>query len=527
MPRSAISVLICCMLSLFSQAQQTYWQQEVNYSIQVSLNDQQHSLNGKTIIEYINHSPDTLSFIWFHIWPNAYRNDQTALTKQLKTDKENKKNLKKKEIGWIDSLNFTIEGKTVTVEPHPEFIDVIKIILPKPLLPEQQISISTPFFVKLPSYYSRSGHDGQQYMICQWYPKPAVYDKKGWHAMPYLDQGEFYSEFGSFKVDITIPSEYVIGATGTLQNKEEYEKYKSIGSTNYLNREKGRAQSYVTDKPGQLKTLSYIAENVHDFAWFADKDFVIQFDTLQLASGRIMEAFTFYQPNGNKEWRNSISFVEDAVTYYSNWIGEYPYPVAQAVEGPKNQSSGGMEYPMITLITSPGADKESLDGVITHEVGHNWFYGILGSNERDQPWMDEGLNTYYQFRYEAIKYRSNGVFGDMIPKNLKDLSVSDFQARIYSILNSLPAQKPIFTSSTGFPNKEEYGNVVYLKTAIWFFIVENAIGQDKLDKGMKEYFEKWKFKHPSPEDLKEALEKSSGLGLTELFELLNKVGHFE
>ncbi len=140
--------------------------------------------------------------------------------------------------------------------------------------------------------------------------------------------------------------------------------------------------------------------------------------------------------------------------------------------------------------------------------------------------MDEGLNTFYEFRYEAIKYRSNGAFGEFLPKNFKDLSVSDFQARIYTALNNLPAQKPIFTSSTGFSNKEEYGYVVYIKTAVWLFIIESSIGQDKLDKGMQEYFEKWKFKHPSPENLQEALEKSSGVALTELFELLNKEGRF-
>ena len=127
MPRSAIVVLTFCMLSIFTQAQQSYWQQEVNYSMQVALNDKQHSLKANSTIEYINHSPDTLSFIWFHIWPNAYRNDQTALAKQLKDDK---KNSKKKESGWIDSLNFTIEGKPVATEQHPEHIDIIKVILP-------------------------------------------------------------------------------------------------------------------------------------------------------------------------------------------------------------------------------------------------------------------------------------------------------------------------------------------------------------------------------------------------------------
>ena len=151
------------LLLLFSSPafSQDYWQQEVHYKIDVSLNDQQHSLKGNAIIEYINHSPDTLNFIWFHIWPNAYRDDKTALAKQLKADKDNKK--KQREGGYIDSLSFSISGKAITTEPHPEYNDVIKLLLPKPLQPGERVLLNTPFFVKLPSYYSRSGHEGQQY----------------------------------------------------------------------------------------------------------------------------------------------------------------------------------------------------------------------------------------------------------------------------------------------------------------------------------------------------------------------------
>lgn len=527
MLKTGFSLLCAFIICITANSQDNYWQQEVNYQISVSLNDQKHSISGKAQIEYINHSPDTLSFIWFHVWPNAYKNDQTALARQLKADKEGKKNTKNKERGWIDSLDFTIDGNKITVTPDPDNIDVLKLILPQPLYPTQKLIIQTPFHVKLPSYYSRSGHDGQQYMICQWYPKPAVYDRKGWHQMPYLDQGEFYSEFGSFKVDITVPSEYVVSATGTPQNKEEYESYKSIGSANYRNRENGPLASYVSKTPGQWKTLGYTADNVHDFAWFADKDFIIQYDTLQLSSGKVIDAFTFFQPNGNREWKNSVSFVEDAIRHYSTWIGEYPYPVAQAVEGPKNQSSGGMEYPMVTLITSPDAGVEELDGVITHEVGHNWFYGILGSNERDNPWMDEGLNTFYQFRYEAIKYKSNSAFGSFIPKELKQLPPEEFQSRIYTAINSIPTKSPISTASANFPNKEDYGTVVYLKTAVWFYIVEATVGKEKLEQGMKDYFAQWKFKHPYPEDLQAALENAAGAGLNTLFALLNKSGSFD
>jgi hypothetical protein len=519
-----VFLLLAFYISVSGFAQSDYWQQQVNYTISVSLNDKEHSLKGNIAIQYINRSPDTLSFIYFHLWPNAYRNENTALARQLANDKDNKKKLNGIQRGFIDSLAFTINGQKAFIQPDPEHIDIVKLILPIPLLPADSLYIRTPFYVKLPSYYSRSGFNDQQYMICQWYPKPAVYDKKGWHAFPYLDQGEFYSEFGTYKVSITVPSSYVIGATGTLQTQDELDRYKALGAENLKN--KRAVRSYKAGS-SDTKTLEYSADNVHDFAWFADKDFVIQYDTLKLPSGNIIDVFSYYQPNGNKEWINSISFIEDAVTQYSGWVGDYPYPTVAAVEGPKNLSSGGMEYPMITLITSPEAKKEGLDAVITHEVGHNWFYGILASNEREHPWMDEGLNTYFQFRYEAEKYRSNSVFGASVPDEVKKLSADEFLGRIMYALNSLPAKAPIQTHSTAFPNKDEYGIVVYLKTAIWMSIVESSIGKENLINGLKEYFKEWKFRHPYPEDLKASLEKGSQYNLEDLFKLIDKEGNFQ
>jgi hypothetical protein len=521
----ALCLLTVLILFYNASPAQDYWQQEVHYTIDVALNEKQHSLKGNLSLQYINHSPDTLTYIWFHLWPNAYKNNNTALARQLAADKESRRKFKNKNQGYIDSLAFTVNGQAAyTGQDSAGNPDVLKLLLPAPLAPGQKISIATPFHVKLPLYFSRSGYDGDQYMICQWYPKPAVYDKKGWHAFPYLDQGEFYSEYGTFKVNITVPAECIVGATGTLQTKEELAQYKAIGAQNY--QAKANVATYKTAQPNTLKTLQYYGENIHDFAWFADKDAVILYDTLQLPSGKIIDAFSYYQPNGNIEWINSLSFIEDAVRHYSTWIGEYPWPVVQAVEGPKNLSSGGMEYPMITLITSPGADAENLDAVITHEVGHNWFYGILGSNERDYPWMDEGINSFYQFRYEAEKYKTNSIFGKSMPKEMKLLSASELLSRIYNALNSLPAKEPVNTGSTGFANKNDYGIVVYVKAATWLYLLEMALGRENFDKAMQEYFSTWKFKHPYPEDLKAALEKASNTGLNEQFELLNKEGNF-
>ncbi|MBK8310610.1 MAG: hypothetical protein IPL04_06575 [Chitinophagaceae bacterium] len=199
-----------------------YWQQQVNYTIDVSLNDNDHTLNGFEKIEYINNSPDTLHFIWFHLWPNAYKNDKTAFTDQTLENGNTKFYFSNTEDrGYINRLDFKVGNSTAAIEDHPQHIDIVKILLPSPLLPGQKTIITTPFHVKLPYNFSRGGHDGESYQATQWYPKPAVYDKNGWHPMTYLDQGEFYSEFGSFDVSITVPKNYVVAATGELQNAEE------------------------------------------------------------------------------------------------------------------------------------------------------------------------------------------------------------------------------------------------------------------------------------------------------------------
>ncbi|ANE52815.1 M1 family metallopeptidase [Flavisolibacter tropicus] len=512
------------LMAITSFAQQTpYWQQQVNYNIDVNLNDKAHTLKGFETIEYTNNSPDKLEYIWFHLWPNAYKNDSTAFAKQLFRESDGKKRWDAiTDKGYIDSLNFKVNDIVAKTEADPKNIDIVKVLLPTPLAPGQKITITTPFFVKLSTYNSRSGHDGQSYMITQWYPKPAVYDRKGWHAFPYLDQGEFYSEFGTYKVNFTVPGSYVVGATGVLQTKAELDTYKKIGKENAATTTNNK--KYTNTK--ESKTLSYIAENVHDFALFADKDFIIEYDTLQLASGKIIDAFAYHHPDGNKNWEKGASYVESAIRHYSNWLGEYPYPVAAAVEGPKNDMSGGMEYPMITLITSPEADEPQLDGVIAHEVGHNWFYGILASNEREHAWMDEGLNTYYQFRYEAELYKFNSVFGNSVPNEIKQKPVNEYQDILYyAAQTQIPMEEAIDIPAGDFKSKEEYGLITYLKTAVWLHLLEQQYGKEKVDKGMQTYFNDWKFKHPYPEDLKLSLEKAIGQDLTSFFAALKKKGN--
>jgi len=505
-------------------AQDTYWQQSVSYDIKAELNDTEHSITGFETVVYKNNSESTLDYIWFHIWPNAYSSDSTTLMKQIKNDKERSKKAESFGIGSIDGLAFKVDGQEAKTEAHsnPQYVDIIKVVLNKPLAPGASVTISTPFKVVLPPYFSRSGYADGEFMACQWYPKPAVFDKSGWHEFPYLDMGEFYSEYADFNVSITLPSDYIVGATGVLQTQNELTAYKTVGAKNTKKRKKPTL--YVPTVAGK-KTLQYKAQNVPDFAWFADKNFVIQYDTVKLKSGKIVEAFSYYHNKPKTIWNNSIDYVTDAVRKYSGWVGEYEYPVVQVVEGPKNNSSGGMEYPMVTLITSPDAKVESLDAVIAHEVGHNWFMSMLGSNERDHAWMDEGLNTYFQFRYEADKYRTNSIFGDALPKEMSKMPADQFLGIIYKVMGeNIPMDSPMDTPSDKFPSSDEYSMSSYLKTAVWMYMLEASVGREKSDAAVQHYFALWKNKHPQPEDMKAAFEESIGTNLDKFFALTKKEG---
>lgn len=405
---------------------------------------------------------------------------------------------------------------------------MVKLVLPTPLLPGNEMVIETPFRVQLPNYYSRSGAEDGRFIVCQWYPKPAVYDRSGWHPMPYLEQGEFYSEFGNFEVSLTVPSDFVVAATGQLQNTEEQEKYRSLGR---INRQRKQGWQIYGEKPldsDSTKTLTYKAENVHDFAWFADRYFIIRYDSLKTGSGRAIDIFSFADGRIYRSlWGSSTDYIKSAVEFYSKLIGEYPYPVVQAVEGPENHFSGGMEYPMVTLInTSTWGDQESLDGVIAHEVGHNWFYGILGSNERDHPWLDEGLNTYYEWRYRISRYRTVYFVPGINKQAPAAGSDEDAVDRFYDIHPLITSRYPINTPADQFAESTQYFLVVYNKTATWLQMIKSEMGWTRFDKAMQFYFDQWKFRHPGPEDFQKALETSSGISLAVYFALLNQSGSF-
>ncbi|MFH0866214.1 MAG: M1 family metallopeptidase [Bacteroidota bacterium] len=492
---------------------QEYFQQKVKYTIHVKLDDVKHELTGTDTIVYVNNSSDNLNEIWMHIWPNAYKDNSTALSKQLLQEGKtffyfSNDSLK----GYIDKLDFKVNDKTVKWEYDSANIDVCGLVLQEPLMPGDSITITTPFHIKIPdSRISRFGHEGQSYQVSQWFPKPAVYDANGWNAFPYIDQGEFYSEFGSFDVYITLPSNYVVGATGDLSGCDDEiewleEKAWQTSQSKYFDTK----NSAFPASAEQTKTLHYHQDNVHDFAWFADKRYNVLKEVVKLPySNRKVTTWVMFTNEEAYLWKHAIKYVNDAVFYYSKWIGEYPYDNATAIQGALS-AGGGMEYPNITVISS-GSDSLLLEMVIMHEVGHNWFYGMLGSNERKYPWLDEGINSFYEFRYLQTKYPGSTLFLGKLEKILhtsKNLPLAE-RALLYQILAHLNADQPAGLESEEY-SLTNYSGIVYEKTAVMFKYLFDYLGESRFDKAMQLYFSEWKFRHPFPADLQKIMENSTG-----------------
>jgi len=507
---------VCLTNVLFAQS---YFQQEVNYTIQVSLNDSLHELNATENIQYRNNSPDVLNELYFHLWANGYKNNETAFAKQQLENGDKKFYEAPDSIkGYVNGIDFKLNGDKIEWEYVDGYIDICRLKLKKPLKSGEKITITTPFHVKMPKgIFSRLGHLGQAYQITQWYPKPAVYDVNGWNYVPYLNQGEFYSEFGSYDVYITLPKNYVVGATGDLVDcPNEINFLDSIAKKTAVINDFETSLSFPKSSK-QLKTLHYHQDKVHDFAWFADKRFYVLKSEVELPHSKSeVTTWAMFLGSNGKYWKKSSEYINDAIYWYSKWNGDYPYKQCTAVDGALT-AGGGMEYPNITVISNANS-AWSLEQVIMHEVGHNWFYGIIGSNERKNPWMDEGINSFYDNRYMERKYpdtKLNKVIGLGLfnAKNL-DAGYMNYLAYLYNARKNL--DQPINLPSEAY-TMFNYGTIVYMKTAMELNYLKEYLGEAVFDSIMSKYFETWKFKHPQPKDFENVFRSNTNKNLDWFF----------
>lgn len=517
--------IICLLFACSIQValSEGYFQQEVNFKIRVTLNDKCHELDAFEEVEYINNSQDTLDYLIFHLWPNGYSGNKTGLAKQLmnyygKSRMFNDSELK----GSIDSLEFSVDNVGVHWNMISGQPDICKIILNAPLFPGDTILISTPFKVKIPKgVSSRLGHIGESYQISQWYPKPAVYDLTGWHQMPYLDQGEFYSEYGRFDVSIILPENYIVGSTGNLQNIEESLKLDSLAEdTTWKNKTDSGGFKFPLSST-KFKTLRYTENNVHDFAWFADKRFhVMKGKVILPETGMEVTTWIMFTNKQAKLWKEAIPYLNNAISFFSGLIGDYPYNSFTAVQSTLNAGIG-MEYPGITVIGYMD-DAYTLDRVIAHEIGHSWFYSALGSNERRYPFMDEGMTSSLEDRYMAEMYPGKKLW-EVVLRNKKiakfisgEIPIERIQENDWLVPARTNLEQPINLPAPKY-SSSNYSLMLYNKSAMGFHYLRAYLGDSLFDSTIHEYYRLWNAKHPQPHDLQFVFENRTGKDLKWFF----------
>ena len=456
----------------------SYWQQRVEYNINIDFNHKNHQFLGQQNLIYFNNSPDTINKVFFHLYFNAFQpGSMMDVRSRSIPDPDSRvmdriSKLKKNEIGFHEIKMIQQSG--MKLEYHIQGT-VLEVKLQNPLLPNQSTDFYLEYISQVPKQIRRSGRnnkEGIDYSMAQWFPKIAEYDKDGWHANPYIAR-EFYAPWGDFDVSISIHKDYVVAATGILQ-------------------------SQINDN--QKKTWRFKAEDVHDFVWAADPDYV--HDILKVDSENL-ELHFYYQKSSDEmvqNWKKLQDDTAEAFKFINKKFGKYPYSKYSIIQG----GDGGMEYPMATLITGERT-YSSLLSVTIHEVLHSWYQMLLGTNESYLAWMDEGFTSFAQNITFLNKF--NNIYNlDLINPLKKSYN------RYYNFVKT-GLEEPLSTHSDHFSTNEAYGVGSYTKGAIFLMQLSYIIGEENLYKGLRRYYNQWKFKHPNEYDFIRIMEKVSGIEL--------------
>lgn len=503
--RTLIVITVLSITGLFAQNNPNpgYWQQHVNYTMEVAMDVKTYKYTGTQQLVYTNNSPDTLRRVFYHLYNNAFKpgsemdarlsaiaDPDKRMVKSFKRGSETVKEsriatLKPNEIGYLNINNLKQDGATATSKVSGT---VLEVTLAQPLLPGKSTTFSLSFEGQVPLQVRRSGRnsdEGVALSMTQWYPKLAEYDFEGWHADPYVGR-EFHGVWGNFDVKITIDKDYTIGGSGYLQNKNEIGKgYEDAGTK-------------VT-YPKKAKTLTwhFVAPNVHDFAWGADDKYI--HDKTVGPNGVELHFFYKDNPEFNENWKKMQPKTVELLAFFNKNVGEYPYKQYSVVQG----GDGGMEYAMCTLITG-NRSYGSLVGVTAHEFAHSWFQHILASNESKHEWMDEGFTTYI----------SNQAMLEVLPNPKEEQTnpFADSYANYFYLVKS-GKEQPLTTHADRYDLNMAYGISAYSKGEMFLAQLGYLIGQDNLATTLKRYYNDFKFTHPTPNDIKRTAEKVSGAQL--------------
>lgn len=489
--RISLAVVILFGWNIRAAAQCDGWQQRVKYTMEVELDPSTHAFSGNSELVYINNSPDTLREVFFHLYFNAFRpGSEMDVRSRAIEDPDDRvgdriAGLTAQQEGRSVVSAFTQDGKSARLE---HLGTVLKVMLPKPLLPKKSTTFVYRFEGQVPVQVRRSGRNSAEdvaYSMAQWYPKLAEYDQRGWHAYPYVGR-EFHGVWGDFDVTVVLDSSFVVAATGVLQNPDE------IGHGYPLGRK-------ALKRPASPRlSWHFFAKNVHDFAWAADRDY--KHTTEQVPDGPLLHFFYKDQPELEAVWKDLPGYMVRNFQYMDEHFGKYPWPQYSFVQG----GDGGMEYPMLTLITGKRRIG-SLVGVSVHESVHSWYYGVLASNEGRFPWMDEGFT----------EYASSKVMQELFPRQ-EDPHTSAFTG--YRMLVASGKHEAPSLHADHFSTNRAYGTTAYNFGEMFVHQLSAVVGEKDLAAGLLRYYDACKFKHPEPIDFERVLEKQSGLELDWYFD---------
>lgn len=544
---------------------QGYWQQDVNYKIKAQLNDSSDIVTGEEVLTYTNNSPDTLHFVYFHLYQNAFSKG-SYLEKLNRANKFYQKfgryekdgdgtRIQKMEVnigGITYAQRFMSPSESYGLINNPElkniypdrredlayYIDspgvapfitdfvkfdntIMRVKLPAPLLPGQQAE----FKIDFKTFFDDGGNQrrrmkmfkdawgNKQYDGVHWYPRICVYDRKfGWETDQHLGK-EFYGDFGSYDVELTLPNHYILDATGVLQNTDEVlpqELRSRLDVSNFKDKPLESKPSVIVEPNGTYKTWKFKSINTHDFAWVADPTFRIGEVVLTLKSGKKVSCISLSQEPHSARWQDAATFNSKVIEVYSRDIGEYAYPKMIVAD-----ARDGMEYPMLTL---DGGLSPGYYGLFAHEVGHNWFFGMVGNNETYRASLDEGFTQF------LTNWCMTSIFGEVKPtrKNPYPLSRRDQTVYMGYLRDAMKHQDmPLNTHSDDFNGALHHGGGyghVYYKTATMLYNLQYVLGDTLFLAAMQHYFDQWKMAHPYFEDFRSSIIQFTHVDLNWFFD---------
>ena len=465
--------LLFALFNFHILAQKNYWQQQVDYTIEATIDDKNSQLLGNQTLIYYNNSEDTLHEVYFHLYWNAFKKGSHAFERQANVSNSEQIDYKSEDLGEIAIQSITIDNEIHTISI---FESIGQIKLKTPLLPGKSITAVMRFTSKIPACINRAGKNnvaGTDFTFTQWYPKMCRYDNMGWHTDPYFGR-EFAGTFGKYSVDILCDSSYTVAGTGLLQDKT----YQS----------KGWKSKTVSSTNQSLEKWSFTASNVHDFAFALDKEW--QHEELIIDG---ISFHYFYNITYKEAWKSLIQNWPKAYGICKREFGKYPYAQFSFIQA----GEGYMEYPMCTMLQSSRSD---FFNTACHEFMHNFFYGMYGTDENLYHWMDEGLTSYAEERISNV---------NELPKNPASGAMSN-----YSWLTDMYIEEPISTAANHFDGDYPYYNAAYYKGQLFAELIRYMIGDSIMRVGFSRYYSKWKFKHPEPTDFVKTFEDVSQLELT-------------